>query len=152
MRPVIQTNNLEREFPVYWTNSCAILGSLTMVTRRFLPRILLLALLLAPSGLPAFSRSLSASSCHLHSSIRTGTAGRSTLRSAKRFAASARSRHSQAQRMHRFRGKRLSAETPNIYASALKAVGSLKSLKLAAAAQELTGPNPSRGPPSLLSL
>jgi hypothetical protein len=121
-----------------------------MMTRRFVTRILLLALLLAPSGLRAFSSDLAASSCRLQNPIRARATGKSALRLPNRLVVSTKTHRDQMQRMHRIRGKRLNAETPILSASVLNVVGPLQCLKLSAPARESTSPNPSRGPPSLL--
>ena len=125
----------------------------TMKARSFVVRVLLLALVLAPSAIRASARQLGAPSCRVAKSKSPASrVGGRTSGSLIQLVASTPGHHAPAPRLHRFRGKKLNIErglvsTPRRITSTHFLVSDARVSQM-----ELDGPNPSRGPPSQFSL
>lgn len=125
----------------------------TVKTRWSIAGTLLFVLALAPFAMLASARPMGASSCHLadprsHSNI----AGKRKGGNLVQLVASRPGHHTPAPRLHRIRGKRI-----NVQGNAILALQCFTTIRVVV--QEATsglrimdGPNPSRGPPSQLSL
>ena len=126
---------------------------LTMKARSFIVRVLLLALVLAPSAIRASARQLSPPSCRV--AKWQSPASRASVKasgSLVQLVASTPGHHAPAPRLHRFRGKKISIErglvaTPRRITSTHFLVSDARVSQM-----ELDGPNPSRGPPSQFPL
>jgi hypothetical protein len=106
-----------------------------MKTRWSIAGALLFALVLAPSALRASARPIGSSSCHVSKArFHSDSAAERTRENLVQLVASAPSHHTPAPRLHRIRGKKINV------------------LDASSELQIIDGPNPSRGPPSLLSL
>jgi len=124
-----------------------------MKARSFIVRALLFALMLVPSALRTSARPLGASSCRIaKSQLRANPVGGQTAGALDQLVASAPGHHAPAPRLHRIRGKKISMQgglvpTPRSYTAAHFLASDAR-----VGQQDLDGPNPSRGPPSLFSL
>lgn len=122
---------------------------LSMKVSRTIVRALLLISLLCPFGLQANGSRVSSPSCrvprHITAPRRQSHAGRSSLHAV--LAASA--ERAPAQRIHRHRGKRVHLDSLLVLAPASRTIAAPTVSHLALHTQNLNGPNPPRGPPTL---
>lgn len=126
---------------------------MNMKARSFIVSALLFAIVLAPSALRASVSHLGEPSCRVAKpQLRASHVRARTCRTLSQLVASSPGHHAPAPRLHRIRGKRIGIQrsllpasgsyTPTLFALSDAKIGR----------QELDGPNPSRGPPSSLSL
>lgn len=123
-----------------------------MKARRFIFRVLLLALLLSPSGIRAFGSRLSAPSCRIPTRHLHGGHSKAQAEVQHHLAVALPSRHSPTTRLHRNRGKKLNIQRDFAAAPLLSVRNGHLFAGVIDCQQELAGPNPSRGPPSHLLL
>jgi hypothetical protein len=127
-------------------------GSSSMNARRIIFGALLLALTVSPSALRATSRSMSARSWQAGTPLIHTNYGRQARKSPDKVAVSLPGHRGPAARLHRKRGKKISIERGLAIAQGCSAPNcylfSLAPVRL----QDTHGPNPSRGPPTELSL
>ena len=123
-----------------------------MKARIFIVRALLFAVVLAPLALRATAKPLSAPSCTaLRPQLDTGSVAIKAIGVTEQLVASAPS-HRGPTTLHRIRGNKISIERG--FASAPRCFARASFLFSAASfnQQDMDGPNPSRGPPSQISL
>jgi hypothetical protein len=123
----------------------------TMNARSYIVRALLFALVLVPSALRTSARPLGAPSCHVGKrQLRASPVDRHMA--GDQLAASAPGHHAPAPRLHRIHGKKISISGG--LTSTLRSYTPAHFLNVDAriGQQDMDGPNPSRGPPSPLSL
>lgn len=124
-----------------------------MKARSFILRALLIAVVLAPFALPATARPLGAHSCRVpKAQFRTAPEVIQAPRPTEQLVASIPGHRGPTTRLHRIRGKKINIERG--FASAPRCFARTRFLLSAVSLmqQELGSPNPSRGPPSLISL
>lgn len=122
-----------------------------MKARSLIVRALLLTLLLSPLGLRAFGSSISVHSCRVpshrpkqHQPVKqAGGSSHQALLAAF-------GHRQQSQRIHRLRGKRINIDSGFVPASDTVIVAAVSSSASRPLIQEIAGPNPPRGPPSLI--
>lgn len=126
-----------------------------MKARSFILRALLFAVVLAPFALRATAKPLGAHSCKVpNPQLRTAPVVLETAagRAPEQLYASAPAQNRPATRHHRIRGKKISVEreftsAPRVFARTSFIFSAVTFLQ-----QDTDGPNPSRGPPSQISL
>jgi hypothetical protein len=123
-----------------------------MKARRLIVRALLLISLLSPLGLHAFSSRISTRSCGTVKLSAEPDRPRQVAKSSLYAVLAAPAHRSPARRVqHRLRGKRINLDTSFILPPAPSPVASPPSPTISLNTQHQNGPNPSRGPPALLS-
>jgi hypothetical protein len=124
-----------------------------MKTRWSIAGALLFALVLAPSALRASARPIGSSSCHVSKArFHSDSAAKRTRENLVQLVASAPSHHTPAPRLHRIRGKKINVQGSTILALRCFAASRYLVQDASSELQIIDGPNPSRGPPSQLSL
>lgn len=124
-----------------------------MKTRSLIIKVLLLTMVLSPSGLRAFASRVSLSSCRVRTLHNATVPSKDrTILAAHRLVLSIPGYRSPAQRIHRIRGHKINVEAELVPTPSFFVVGRLPFSEMAVSHQELDGPNPSRGPPNLLFL
>jgi hypothetical protein len=123
-----------------------------MKTRWSIAGALLFALVLAPSALRASAKPMAVSSCQVSKTqFHANSAGKRTGGNLVQLA-SAPSHHTPAPRLHRIRGKKINVQGSTILALRCFAASRYLVQDASSELQIIDGPNPSRGPPSQLSL
>ncbi len=123
-----------------------------MKARSFIVRALLFALLLAPTAMRLSARPLGALSCRVAKpQLRVSHGGGQTGWAMDQFLASRQHPHAPAARLHRIRGKKISAQTGLVLTPGRCAPTHILISDSCIDQQDMDGPNPSRGPPSQLS-
>ncbi|MBS1803814.1 MAG: hypothetical protein JST28_10640 [Acidobacteria bacterium] len=119
-----------------------------MKARCLIVRALLLISLLAPFGHRAFGSRISSPSCRILKRSYE-TRNHQIDRTSLDVVLAAPAHRAPAQRMHRLRGKRINLDPSFVLPPAPSLVAEPVSLLITLHTQDLNGPNPSRGPPSL---
>lgn len=123
-----------------------------MKARRIILGALLLALVVSPSAMRAMSRSLSAPACQApRPRIYTTHAGR-TERAPRKVADSLPGQNRPAPRLHRIRGKKISIQRGFVAPQRCSAQSRYLFAMAPVTLEDPDGPNPSRGPPTQISL
>jgi hypothetical protein len=123
-----------------------------MKARIFILGALLLAFAVSPSAMRASSRVIGVSSCHASTSNVRVRHGKNGLGAADRIAVKLPGHHAPAQRLHRIRGKKISVQRSLYLAAGRTALPGYVFSAVLVSMQDPDGPNPSRGPPSQVSL
>lgn len=124
-----------------------------MKARSFILRALLVAVVLAPFALRATARPLGAPSCRVSQlQFRDTPAVMQATGATEQLVASMPGHHGPTTRLHRIRGKKISIERGFTSAPRCLARTNVLFSAVSFIQQDIECPNPSRGPPSLVSL
>jgi hypothetical protein len=124
-----------------------------MKARSLILRALLFAMILAPSALRTSAKPLGAPSCRVPKpELRVSTAEAKVGNTSDKFVVSMPGHHRQAPRLHRIHGKKISIQGGFTSAPRFQARTSFLFSPTSLVQQDMDGPNPSRGPPSQVSL
>ena len=125
----------------------------TMNARAFFVRALLLAVVLAPSAMRASVRPLGASLCRVPKpQLPAGSFKGHAGHTPDELVGWLPNHHGPTPRLHRIRGKKISIQRAFALAPRCYTRTSFLFSFASAVQQDMDGPNPSRGPPSQLSL
>jgi hypothetical protein len=124
-----------------------------MKTRSFIVRALLFALVLAPAAMPVSAKPAGALSCRVaNRQLRTIDAGGQAGRILDQFVDSTQRHRAPAPRLHRIHGKKISVQAALVLTTRSCTLTHILVGDARVDQQDMDGPNPSRGPPSLFSL
>jgi hypothetical protein len=124
-----------------------------MKTRSFILRALLFALVLAPAAMPVSAKPAGALSCRVANlQLRAIDADGQAGGILDQFVASTQRHRAPAPRLHRIHGKKISVQAALVLAPRSCTLTDILVPDAHVDQQDMDGPNPSRGPPSPLSL
>lgn len=124
-----------------------------MKARIFIVRALLFALVLAPAAMRVSAKPLGAPSCRVANlQLLAIDAGGQAGWILDQFAASEHRHHAPATRLHRIHGKKISVQAALVLTPRSCTLTHILVPDVRVDQQDMDGPNPSRGPPSQLSL
>ena len=122
-----------------------------MKARSFIVRALLFAVVLAPSALRTWAKPLGASSCRV-AKTQLQVSRMSRQNGEAKLVATLPRHHAPAPRLHRIRGKKISIQAGLVLTARSYSPTHFLIKDALVSQQDLNGPNPSRGPPSLFFL